>query len=170
MKCNVQAKALIQFLLKDGAPQTYTRTLRYPERKMDLPASCGLAETSKPDWRRDATSPAPARSGKISASEMRPAQHREMRSALMQTRPKPATSRRGAVVPHTRSDNHCPPLAGGASFRHSPPDWTRGSHATRGGLPNGWGRTCSARPPLIGWSFEPKRRRLHPRPQLWPRA
>jgi len=104
MKGNVQAKALIQFLLKDGVPRTHTRTHRYPERKMDLPASCGLAEMSEPDRRRDATSPAPAsatrreqkkrqrdasspapaRCVQPSASEMRSAQRREMRSAQRQ--------------------------------------------------------------------------------------
>ena len=68
MKCNVQAKALIQLLLIDRAPDTHAHT-QIPQKKMDLPASCGLAETSEPDRRRDATSPASTRCDQPSVDE-----------------------------------------------------------------------------------------------------
>ena len=41
---------LTVLLRQDRAPDTHTHT-QIPRKKMDLPASCGLAETSEPDRR-----------------------------------------------------------------------------------------------------------------------
>ena len=101
MKCNVQAKALIQLLLKDSAPDTHTHTqiprmrngpsrlVRFgrDERTRMRPATSRSDQTSPASatrreqkkcqrdqrQRRDAIGPA-SRCDQSSASEMRPAQ------------------------------------------------------------------------------------------------
>ena len=73
--------------------------------------------------------------------------------------------RRNHRLPNAGPDNHTPPLeeGGASSPHHSPPDWTVGCQATRGGLPI----ACDARPPLIGWR---KRSLLLLRVELRPEA
>ena len=54
-------------------------------------------------------------------------------------RQSPRSFRTQSLSLNTRPDNHSPPLeeGGASSPRHSPPDWTVGCQATRGGLPIG---------------------------------
>jgi len=97
MKCNVQGKALIQFLLNDGAPDTQAHTHSYPQKKMDLPASCGLRrdEQTRPasrcgpqnqaPARREQKNQAPARREQNNKAPARRAQSPELRPALVPT-------------------------------------------------------------------------------------